>query len=270
MLQIIQVLFIYFLLPIANLFTVKDGNLCNQSNTAFNAGERVRYTIYYNVIGMYVNAGNADFVSQSSIYNGASTYTLTATGNSNSKYDWIFKVRDKYESIVDATTLLPYFFSRQINEGSFHQKETISFNQQAKTVTTSTASGVFNTADCTYDVISAIYAARNINFSGLQINDKINLNFFLDKTLYPSYFKYLGRYQMTTQYGKFNVIKLAPLLVKGNVFNGGEKMVVWVTDDPNHVPVRIETPLVVGSIKVDMVSFENLRYPLTSLIEKTN
>ena len=74
---------------------------------------------------------------------------------------------------------------------------------------------------------------------------------------------------MTTQYGKFNVIKLAPLLVKGTVFNGGEKMVVWVTDDANHIPVRIETPLVVGSIKVDMVSFENLRYPLSSLIEKS-
>jgi hypothetical protein len=74
---------------------------------------------------------------------------------------------------------------------------------------------------------------------------------------------------MTTQYGKFNVIKLAPLLVKGSVFNGGEKMVVWVTDDANHIPVRIETPLVVGSIKVDMVSFENLRYPLSSLIEKS-
>jgi hypothetical protein len=74
---------------------------------------------------------------------------------------------------------------------------------------------------------------------------------------------------MTTQYGKFNVIKLSPLLVKGTVFNGGEKMVVWVTDDANHIPVRIETPLVVGSIKVDMVSFENLRYPLSSLIEKS-
>jgi hypothetical protein len=46
-------------------------------------------------------------------------------------------------------------------------------------------------------------------------------------------------------------------------------MVVWVTDDANHIPVRIETPLVVGSIKVDMVSFENLRYPLSSLIEKS-
>jgi hypothetical protein len=75
---------------------------------------------------------------------------------------------------------------------------------------------------------------------------------------------------MTTQYGTFNVIKLAPLLVKGTVFDGGEKMVVWVTDDANHIPVRIETPLVVGSIKVDMLSFENLRYPLSSLISKAN
>lgn len=262
-------LFVYFLLPFIHFLSPSDTALCNQTNTSFNAGEKIRYTIYYNVIGMYVNAGNAEFATQSSVYNGVSTYTLTATGNSNSRYDWIFKVRDKYESVVDSKTLLPYQFVRQINEGSFHQKESISFNQQTKTVTTSTAPGVFVTGDCTYDVISAIYAARNINFASSKINDKINLNFFLDKSLYPSYFKYLGRYQMTTQYGKFNVIKLAPLLVKGAVFNGGEKMVVWVTDDANHIPVRIETPLVVGSIKVDMVSFENLRYPLSSLIEKS-
>ena len=262
-------LFVYFLLPFIHFLSPSDSGLCNQTNTSFNAGEKIHYTIYYNVVGMYVNAGNADFVTQSSSFNGTSTYTFTATGNSNRRYDWIFKVRDKYESIVDSKTLLPFQFVRQINEGSFHQTESISFNQQTKTVTTSTAPGVFATGDCTYDVISAIYAARNINFASSKINDKINLNFFLDKSLYPSYFKYLGRYQMTTQYGKFNVIKLAPLLVKGTVFNGGEKMVVWVTDDANHIPVRIETPLVVGSIKVDMVSFENLRYPLSSLIEKS-
>ena len=268
MYYMIQSIFLYFLFPFLNFFATKDSGLCNQTNTSFNAGEKIHYTIYYNVVGMFVNAGNADFTAQASTLNGISTYTLTATGNSNSKYDWIFKVRDKYESVVDSKTLLPYQFVRQINEGSFHQKESIVFNQQSKTVTTSTAPGVFTTGDCTYDVISAIYAARNINFASSQINDKITLNFFLDKTLYPSYFKYLGRYQIVTQYGKFNVIKLAPLLVKGTVFNGGEKMVVWVTDDANHIPVRIETPLVVGSIKVDMVNYENLRYPLTALIER--
>jgi hypothetical protein len=84
--------------------------------------------------------------------------------------------------------------------------------------------------------------------------------------LYPSYIKYLGKDVMTTRYGKFKVIKLAPLLVKGTIFKDGDKMVVWVTDDENHIPVRIETPIAVGSIKVDMVGYENLRHPLSSLI----
>ena len=54
------------------------------------------------------------------------------------------------------------------------------------------------------------------------------------------------------------------------MFEGGEKMTIWVTDDENHIPVRIETPIVVGTIKVDMVGYENIRYPLSSLIELVN
>lgn len=265
-----HLLLIYFLFPLLNLFGSKDTSICNQTNTSFNAGEKINYTIYYNVVGLFVNAGNAEFTTTATNWNGAEAFTLTATGKSNFKYDWIFKVRDKYESIVDNKTLLPYQFTRQINEGKFHQKESIAFNQKGRTVTTSTAPGTFKTADCTYDVISAIYAARNINYANCQMNDKIYLNFFLDKELYPSYFKYLGKSVITTRYGKFKVIKLAPLLVKGAIFDGGEKMIVWVTDDENHIPVRIETPIIVGSIKVDMVGYQNLRYPLTSLIELVN
>ena len=44
-------------------------------------------------------------------------------------------------------------------------------------------------------------------------------------------------------------------------------MTIWVTDDANHVPIRIETPILVGKVKIDMMSYANLRYPLTSLIE---
>jgi len=126
---------------------------------------------------------------------------------------------------------------------------------------------LYKTTDCTFDVISAIYAARNINYSNLQLNDKITLNFFLDKELYPSYFKFLGRSEITTRYGRFKVIKFAPLLLKGTMFSGGEKMVLWVTDDENHIPVRIESPIIIGSIKVDLDAYENLRHPLSSLLE---
>ena len=45
-------------------------------------------------------------------------------------------------------------------------------------------------------------------------------------------------------------------------------MTVWVTDDANHIPIRVESPLVVGKVKIDMMSYANLRHPLTSLIKK--
>jgi hypothetical protein len=116
-------------------------------------------------------------------------------------------------------------------------------------------------------VISAVYAVRNLDFSNLQVNEKVYLNFFLDNELYPSYFKFLGKEIVQTKFGKFKAIKLAPLLVKGSMFEGGERMTIWVTDDENHIPIRVESPIIVGSIKVDMKSYEGLRHPLSSIIE---
>ena len=240
--------------------------LCSQSNTSFNAGEKITYTIFYNVIGLYVNAGEAQFTIKPTKWEGEAAFAFTATGHSNRRYDWIFKVRDKYESIVDSKTLLPYFFSRSINEGSFHQNQTLTFNQKSKEVTTQKGLS-FKAADCTFDVISAVYAVRNLDFSNLQVNEKVYLNFFLDNELFPSYFKYLGKEIIQTRFGKFKAIKIAPLLVKGSMFEGGELMTIWVTDDDNHVPIRIETPIIVGSIKVDMKSYQGLRHPLNAMIE---
>jgi len=263
-------MFLYlFQIWMATLLTVlpkQTKELCSQSNTSFNTGEKITYTIFYNVIGFYVNAGDAQFSITPAKWEGEDAYTFTATGNSNRSYDWIFKVRDKYESIVDSKNLLPYYFSRSINEGSFHQNQTLTFNQKSNEVTTNKGES-FKSADCTFDVISAIYAARNLDFKNLKVNEKVYLNFFLDNELFPSYFKFLGKEVIQTKFGKFKAIKIAPLLVKGSMFEGGEHMTIWVTDDENHIPIRIETPIIVGTIKVDMKSYEGLRYPLSSLIE---
>ena len=43
-------------------------------------------------------------------------------------------------------------------------------------------------------------------------------------------------------------------------------MTVWVSDDGNKVPLRIESPIVVGSVKVDMMGYSNLRHKLSSLV----
>ena len=89
---------------------------------------------------------------------------------------------------------------------------------------------------------------------------------FLDDEIYHLYLKYEGKEIIKTKYGKFRAIKFKPLLIKGTIFEGGEKMNVWVSDDPNHLLLRAESPISVGTVKVDMMGYRNLRYPLSSLM----
>jgi len=76
-----------------------------------------------------------------------------------------------------------------------------------------------------------------------------------------------GKEIIRTKYAKFRAIKFKPLLVKGTIFEGGEKMTVWVSDDPNHIALRVESPLPWAVVKVDMSYYHNLRYPLSSLVD---
>ena len=89
---------------------------------------------------------------------------------------------------------------------------------------------------------------------------------FIDDKTYGLYVRYLGKETIKTKYGKFNAIKFKPLLIEGTIFKGGEKMTVWVTDDANRIPVRIESPISVGSVKVDMMGYRNTRHKMTALI----
>jgi hypothetical protein len=240
-------------------------DFCGIRNTSFNAGEVISFVVFYNVVGLYVNAGNASFTTTLERLNNKPVYHVVGDGKTNSSYDWIFKVRDKYESYFDTATLQPYKFIRNIEEGGYKKYENVTFNQVANTALTT--SGVFKVPNCVQDVLSAIYYARNINFDKYKPNDKIPFSLFMDNEVFNMYVRYLGKETLKTKYGKFRTIKFKPLLVKGTMFEGGERMTVWVTDDANKVPVRIESPIVVGTVKVDMMGYKNLRHPLTSLID---
>ncbi|HVT84457.1 MAG TPA: DUF3108 domain-containing protein [Chitinophagaceae bacterium] len=238
---------------------------CGIRNTAFKSDEVVNFTVYYAVAGIYVNAGNATFTITLENMNNRPTYHITGDGKSNSSYDWIYKVRDKYESYIDTATMQPLKFIRSVNEGGYKKYQNVTFNKTANTAVS--GDGVFKVPECVQDVVSSMYYARNIDFSKYQPDDKIPFSMFLDNEVYNMYIRYLGKETIKTKYGKFNTIKIKPLLVKGTIFEGGEKMTVWISDDENHIPVRVESPLVVGSVKIDMMGYNNLRHPLTSLIK---
>jgi hypothetical protein len=127
--------------------------------------------------------------------------------------------------------------------------------------------GTFTVPPCVQDVISAIYYARNIDFNKYNTGDKIPFAMFLDDQVYNIYIRYMGKEEVNTKFGKFRAIKFKPLLIKGTIFEGGEKMTVWVSDDPNHIALRVESPISVGSVIVDMINYKNLRHPLSSLVD---
>lgn len=238
-------------------------DFCGIRNHAFIPGETITYNVYYNVVGLYVNAGTAVFSLSLEKLNNKPVYHVVGTGTSNSSYDWIFKVRDRYETFFDTLNLQPLKFIRKVDEGGYTKNENVAFNQQTNTAITN--DGVFKVPNCVQDVLSSIYYARNIDFNKYKVNDKIPFSMFLDNEVYNLYLRYLGKENVKTRYGTFRAIKFKPLLVKGTIFEGGEKMTVWISDDPNHIPLRIESPIAVGSIKVDMMQTRNLRYPLSSL-----
>ena len=244
-----------------------NGNeFCGLTNTAFQNQESINYTVYYSVIGIYFNAGNATFTVNTEKLANKPVYHVVGLGSSNPNYDFIFKVRDRYESFIDTGSLLPQKFLRSIDEGGYRQTENATFNNQNNTATT--LKGTIQTPSCVQDVLSSIYYARNIDYNKYKPNDRIPFSMFLDNAVYGLYIKYLGKEKIKTKYGTFNAVKFKPLLVKGTIFDGGEKMTVWVTDDANHIPIRIESPIAVGSVKVDMMGFSKLRHPLSSLISR--
>ncbi len=241
-----------------------DDDFCGIRNTAFSANEVLVYNVFYSVIGLYVNAGTATFTTRLEHLNNKPVYHIIGAGNSNSSYDWIFKVRDRYETYFDTSNLHPMKFIRNVDEGGYKKNENITFNTTTNTAITN--AGVFKVPNCVQDVLSSVYYARNIDFSKYKVGDKVPFDMFLDNEVFHLYIRYLGKETVKTKYGKFRAIKFKPLLVKGTIFEGGEKMTVWVSDDANHIPLRLESPIIVGSIKIDMMQYRNLRHPLTSLI----
>lgn len=238
---------------------------CTVRNTAFQSGESLTYKVFYTLASVYVAAGEATFTTTLDHFNGKDVYHVVADGKSYSFYDKFFKVRDRYETYIDTATLQPYKFIRNVNEGGYKTYENVTFVKNTGTAVTS--EGVYKVPSCIQDVLSAMFYVRNLDFNHYKPGDKVPFDMFLDRQVYHLYVRYLGKETIRTKYAKFRAIKFKPLLVKGTMFEGGEKMTVWVSDDPNHIALRVESPITVGSVKVDMSYYRNLRYPLSSLVD---
>ncbi|MFL5762814.1 MAG: DUF3108 domain-containing protein [Bacteroidia bacterium] len=263
------------------LFSTAAGGFAQRScpvdNNTFKAGELCTYKIFYNWGAIWMEAGEASFGVGLENLAGRNVFHFVGLGATYPKYDWFHKVRDRYESFADTATLKPLRFKRDVKEGGTVTYDDYVFNQKRSKVYTSSTRGrkgpfldSLNITSCTNDVMTAIFYVRCLDFSKYKVRDTIPITFVLDGEIFPSYVRYLGKETIKTPaLGKVRCIKFSPKLIEGTIFKGGEGMTVWVTDDENKMPVYVETPILVGTIKVYISKFVGLRNPVNCLVPET-
>ncbi len=266
---------IFFILLLISPLTLLAQGTCINRNYVFSAGERVYYHAYYNWGFIWLNAGDVLFSVDNAKRQNEPVYQLKAIGTTKRGYDMFFKVRDTFEVFVDTLSIKPLEFRQITNEGSYTADHHYIFNKEKREVYTkiSRAGGQYEEKiqkwpDCTFDLLSIIYQARNLDFTKYKIDEKIPISLIVDGEVFNLYIRYLGKEVAKNREGrKFNCLKFSPLLVEGTIFKSGEDMTVWVTDDNNRVPIVVEAKILIGSVKAIFSHAEGLRYPMTSEIK---
>ncbi len=237
----------------------------------FQPGEKFTLNIYYNWGFIWLNAGWATFEIRDTTWNNQPALHLFSNGSTYSGYDWFYKVRDTYESIVEPGTYRPYWFHCNTNEGGYIDKEITTFNYAdsiaiARTETSKRGERIDTlkvTPEIT-DLVSAIYICRSIDFSKIEIGQQVPVPVLVCNKIYNLHFRYIGKEEVTTKDGDvYNCRKYAVMMVDGTIFKGGEDLTAWITDDMNCAPVMMEAKIAVGSVKAFLTEIKGTKWEVS-------
>lgn len=242
---------------------------CASENRAFQSGETIVYKLFYNWNFVWLSAGEVTFT----VYDTGSDYHVAVRGQTYSSYEWFYKVRDNYESYLDKETLLPKLHIKDVQQGSYTRYDRTVFNQEkgkAVSMRGKTRDELkrkeIPLENCMHDLISIVYYARNLDYADMRPQQEIPIQVLMDQEIYKLKVKYLGAENdvRVKGVGKFDTQKFSPQLIAGDVFKEGDEMTIYVSNDQNKIPVLIESPVSVGSVKAVLKSYSGLRHPFTA------
>ncbi len=240
-------------------------------NNAFKTGEYLKYRVYYSSAVGNFTAGEAILRvgKWEDKYAGKTkdVYRITGIGNSKGMFNWFYKVRDKFETFVDKSTLLPYAFIRKTREGKYEQDDLVIFDREENEAITNSTE-ITTIPDNVHDIVSAFYYMRTLSLEDFDSDSMYFINFFLDDSVYISAVKYMGKLEIKTKWGSIRCLKIAPMMASGDVFAEKYPMFVWISDDENHIPILVESEVIVGTVKMELMEFGGLANPMQINLEK--
>jgi hypothetical protein len=231
-------------------------------NNSFGPGEHLEYRVHYG----FLNAAEATVDVSPTLYkvNERPCYRVNVDGRTVGAFDLVTRIRDTWRSYIDTSAILPQKFYTNLQENDYRKEENITFNHATNTVKAEerTERDVFHVPDNVHDLISGYYFLRTIDFTHLANGQVLEVPAFYDDTVYNMKVRYRGRQVLKTKQGKINVIRLHPVLPSNKLFKEEESIRIFVSDDINKIPVKVEVDLWVGSMVMDLRQNSGLKQDL--------
>ena len=242
---------------------------------SFRTDEEIKIVVSYSWFFVWTDVVDVWLKLSSEKKNGKDAIRINGFGKSRPFYDWFYQVRDTYETWLDPSSLRPIFFNRDVNEDGYLIKNFYTYDWGNKRILARIQKrskhayvDTIAITSSTHDVISLIYNIRNIDFSKLQPNERFPIELAIDDKVHFLSFKFDKKETIRVKgMGKFRCIKLSAKMMKGRAFTGKENMFIWLTDDDNRLPIYMESPIKVGTIKARITEMKNLKFPLSSKVD---
>lgn len=248
---------------------------CAAKNEAIQAGEELVYDLKFNWKFIWVDAGKAKLDMQAVTYRGKPCFRSSLVSVSNKKVDFFFKMRDTLTCIT-SNRLEPLYFRKGAEEGDRYTVDEVRFDyaggkciahQQRKRRGRETVRSKDESDVCIFDMLSILLQARSFDATEYAVGHKILFAMATGTRVEEQTLIYRGKKDFKAENGvKYRCLVFSLVEYK----KGKEKEVItfYVTDDKNHLPVRLDLYLNFGSAKAFLKEIKGNRHPLTSIIEE--
>ena len=256
------------LIGLFTLLPVASQAQCTFRNTAFKGGEFLSYNLYYNWKFVWVKAGTASMYTVQSKYKGVDAYRASLTTRGNKDVDQMFVLRDTL-LCYSSTELAPLYFRKGAREGKRYTVDEVWYtypqgkshvkmrrmnNDGKNTYKTET------TNECVSDMMSLFMRARNMNLSAWKKGQLVLLPVADGKGVDKGQLLFQGKETIKGDDGhKYRCLVLTYSEWNDKKKNYKKIATFYVSDDSNHLPIRIDLSLNFGSAKAFLVSMKGLR-----------
>ncbi len=212
-------------------------------------GEKLTYEAFFN----YIPAGTATLsVVGTETFNNRPVSHIQYKVKTGKMADKLFKVRDEINVWLDTESYNTYKVKKSIREGNYRQRSISEFYYEDSLAVCNEDTLKLNTP--IKDPYSLLYYFRSLTLKTEQLLSFTTVD---NKTLSTFQVKVVGKEEISTKLGKRSCFILKPFREGRSLFKNQGDMIVWLSDDPQRLPVQIQVKMKFGSMLLKLKSVTN-------------